>query len=116
MNNVNIALNLTEKQDEKIESIKREISSYEKELTLLEIKNESNPGKKIFWTILEVIGWIITSFIGILFLASGTHESGALALLLIFDGIPFLLTLMFRHFKNLYTVKEEALSKLQKKY
>lgn len=117
MSNVQKILNITEKQDEKIESIAREIADYEKELSFLRIKNESNPGKKLLWQVLEVIGWIITSVNAIVMLAftSDTGDSSGFLFLLIFAGIPCLLSLMFKHFKSMYKVKEESLKELEDK-
>lgn len=119
MSTIHKVINVTEKHDEKIESLKREISDYEKELMFLRVKNEYNPGKKIFWGVLEVFGWIAVGIAVLISLISieaynGNGDMFTFITIVIVTPI-ILLTLVFRHFKSIYTVKEESLKILEEK-
>lgn len=115
MNNIQKVINVTEKYNEKIESLIREIGDYEKELTFLRIKNESNPGKKLFWAILETIGWIFVVFTSLVIMAFCMEDPFGIVMLIIIETPSILITLLFRHFKSMYTVKEESLKLLEDK-
>lgn len=115
MYNIKKVINVTEKHDEKIESLKREIADYEKELTFLRIKNESNPGKKLFWTILETIGWIFIILTSFLIITVSVKDPFGFIILIIIETPSVLITLLFKHFKSMYSVKEDSLILLEDK-
>lgn len=117
MKNVTKVLNITEKCDDTINMLQRQIDEKQKEILFLREKQHSNPGKRFFWGVLETLCFIFSALLLFFcFVASNGSSDDVLnsIAVLIVIGIPsLLLALLFRYFKNMYTVDETILSNLE---
>lgn len=112
MSNIQKIINGTDENDKKIEELKREVESCENELTFLISKKESKNSIRLFLVLSEIFGWMLSVFNILFFIENIRYRNNTLYSIK-FEVLIILLTLIFRYFKSIHTVKNETIQSLE---